>query len=80
MNTDTGVVHVRPDEMDDDTWNRHVQDEKLVPLPATAPRSAQPTPSRGHLLATEASTSRSPRRRRSVVAADGAGRVLTLTV
>lgn len=33
MNPDTGVVHVRPDEMDDDTWNRQVEREKLVPLP-----------------------------------------------
>lgn len=33
MNQDTGVVHVRPEEMRDDEWERYVQDEKLVPLP-----------------------------------------------
>lgn len=32
MKEDTGIVHVRPEEMDDDTWNRHVRDEELVPL------------------------------------------------
>jgi len=39
MNPNTGIVHVRPEEMDDDTWNSHVQNEKLVPLPGN--RSTQ---------------------------------------
>lgn len=39
MNKDTGIVHVRPDDMRDDAWAKYVECEKLVPLPGN--RSTQ---------------------------------------
>jgi len=34
MNPDTGIVHVRPEDMSDEKWERHVEEQRLVPLPA----------------------------------------------
>ncbi len=34
MNEETGVVHVAPDDMTDQDWQKHVEREKLVPLPS----------------------------------------------
>lgn len=33
MNPDSGVVHVRPDDMSDEAWKKHNEREGLVPLP-----------------------------------------------